>query len=90
MSSTLPNLAIFQAIAKHDPTSTAVVHSESNQQFSYGSLLRDTIIRKEQISQNVSGAPLQGKRIAFLAENSYEYVGVWRLGDLRTMLTLNK
>jgi malonyl-CoA/methylmalonyl-CoA synthetase len=75
MASTLPNLPIFQAITKHDPASTAIVHSDSNQSFSYGSLLRDVVAAKTQISQNAGKSPLHGERIAFLAENSYDYVG---------------
>ena len=75
MASTLPNLSIFQAIIKHKPTSIAIVHSESNQTFSYGTLLRDVADAKKQISQIVPESPLCGERIAFLAENSYNYVG---------------
>lgn len=75
MASTLPNLAIFQALTKHEPDSTAVINSASNQAFTYGNLLRDVVATKKQISQTLSGSPLQGERVAFLSENSYEYVG---------------
>ena len=75
MASTLPNLPIFQAISNHDLDSTAVIHSDSNQVFSYGTLLRDIVAAKKQISRAVRGSPLHGERIAFLAENSYESVG---------------
>ncbi len=75
MASTLPNLPIFQTITKHDQTSTAIIHSDSNQAFSYGTLLRDVVAAKKQISQIVPESRLCGERVAFLAENSYNYVG---------------
>jgi malonyl-CoA/methylmalonyl-CoA synthetase len=75
MASTLPNLAVFEAIAKHDPSSTAIIHSDSNESFTYRSLLQDTVAAKERISQTVGNSPLHGERIAFLADNSYDYVG---------------
>lgn len=75
MASTLPKLTIFQAVAKHDPDSTAVIHSDSNQSFSYGTLLRDVASTKKRISKIMRGSPLQGERIAFFAENNYNCVG---------------
>ena len=41
MASTLPKLPIFEAIAKHDPKTPAVIHSSSRRTFTYGSLLHD-------------------------------------------------
>jgi acyl-CoA synthetase (AMP-forming)/AMP-acid ligase II len=76
MASTLPNLAIFNAISKHDPASPAIIHGESQQSFSYGSLLQDVAAAKDHISRTANDSPLQGERIAFLAENSYDYVGM--------------
>jgi malonyl-CoA/methylmalonyl-CoA synthetase len=67
--------SIFEAISKHDPSSTAVIESGSNQAFSYGTLLRDVAAAKKHLSHAVSGSPLYGERVAFLAENSYNYVG---------------
>lgn len=87
MASTLPNLAIFQAITKHDPASTAIIHSDSNQSFSYGTLLRDVVATKKQLSQTVRESPLRGERIAFLAENSYDYVGMWHVAAKLAMVT---
>jgi malonyl-CoA/methylmalonyl-CoA synthetase len=75
MASNLPKLPIFEAISKHDPSSTAVIESGSNQAFSYGTLLRDVAAAKKHLSHAVSGSPLYGERVAFLAENSYSYVG---------------
>lgn len=74
MASTLPKLTIFQAVAKHDPASTAIIHSISNESFSYGTLLRDVVAAKKQISKTVCGSSLQGERIACFAEHSYNYV----------------
>lgn len=73
----LPRTRIFEAIKSHDPESTAVVHSLSGRQFSYGSLLRDVAAAKQRLA-NDSGRDaeaLQGERVAFLVENSYDYVG---------------
>lgn len=80
MASTLPKLTIFQAVAKHDPASTAIIHSISNESFSYGTLLRDVVAAKKQISKTVCGSSLQGERIACFAEHSYNYVGSWHAG----------
>ncbi|KAF2141009.1 uncharacterized protein K452DRAFT_299073 [Aplosporella prunicola CBS 121167] len=74
MASTLPKLPVFQAIAKHDPQSTAVVHSLSGRTFTYGNLVNDIAKAKEQLQQNANGKKLEGERIAFLVENSYDYV----------------
>lgn len=43
MASTLPRLAVFEAIAKHDPESTVAVHSLSGRRFKYGELLGSTL-----------------------------------------------
>ena len=88
MASTLPNLAIFRAIAKHDPVSPAIVHGDSRQSFFYGSLLQDVVAAKEYILQTAGGSPLQGERIAFLAENSYDYVGMYQNHAIWTLLIL--
>ncbi len=90
MASTLPNLPIFQSIIKHDPSSTAIIHSDSNRTFSYGTLLRDVVAAKKQISQIVPESRLCGERIAFLAENSYNYVGKSQLLAKRAMLNYSE
>jgi malonyl-CoA/methylmalonyl-CoA synthetase len=78
MASTLPSTPIFDAIAKHDPRSLAIVHSASDRSFCYGSLLHDVAAAKDNLSSLSNGKPLRGERIAFLAENGYDYVGADR------------
>lgn len=74
--STLPDIPLFRALQRHDPSSTAVVHSKSRRSFTYGNLVGDVVQAKEQLASKVSGAgDLSGQRVAFLAENSYDYVG---------------
>lgn len=75
MASTLPSTPIFNAIAKHDPQSLAIVHSGSDRCFCYGSLLHDVAAAKDNLTSLVQGRSLRGERIAFLAENGYDYVG---------------
>jgi malonyl-CoA/methylmalonyl-CoA synthetase len=75
MASTLPRLPIFEAIAKHRPESTAIVHSVSQRTFTYGQLLRDVADAKEKLRENTDGQALDGQRVAFLIDNSYDYVG---------------
>ena len=71
--STLPRLPVFEAIAAHNPKHLAVVHSNSGRKFTYGELLRDAADAKEKLASASGG--LSGQRIAFLVENSYDYVG---------------
>jgi malonyl-CoA/methylmalonyl-CoA synthetase len=71
----MPDNPIFQAISKHDPKSVAIVHSESGRTFTYGSLLHDVAAAKDRLLHTADGGPLEGERIAFLAENGYDYVG---------------
>ena len=75
MASRLPDLPIFTAIKKHNPEHTAIIHSVSGRTFTYGSLLHDVAAAKECISEAVNGKSIQGERVAFLAENGYDYVG---------------
>ena len=74
---TLPKLAIFEAIASHDPKSTAVIHSTSGRRFLYGQLLRDVAASKDRLHRLFCGQGLDGQRIAFLVENSYDFVGAF-------------
>ncbi|KAK8157174.1 hypothetical protein IWX90DRAFT_489384 [Phyllosticta citrichinensis] len=74
MVSTLPKLPVFQALATHDPSSTAVVHSLSGRSFTYGQLVHDVAQEKERLQQQANGKSLGGERIAFLVENGYDYV----------------
>ncbi|KAJ5177326.1 uncharacterized protein N7500_000025 [Penicillium coprophilum] len=74
--STLPNTHIFRALQGHDPESLAVVHSASSRSFTYGSLITDIVRAKDDLEQKAAKAQgqLVGERVAFLAENSYDYV----------------
>jgi len=74
MASTLPRLPIFEALSKHVPKSTVVVHSASGRKFTYGELLSDVAEEKERLLKE-GGGKIDGERIAFLVENSYDYVG---------------
>lgn len=73
----LPRTPLFEAIKSHDPESSAVVHALSGRQFSYASLLKDVAIAKQRLANDAGrdAEALQGERIAFLVENSYDYVG---------------
>lgn len=80
MASTLPKLPVFEAIASHDPQSIAVIHSLSGRKFTYGELLQDVAEAKEKLrSEAGNSKSLDGQRIAFLVENSYDYVGAQSL-----------
>ncbi|KAL8801935.1 MAG: hypothetical protein Q9223_006829 [Gallowayella weberi] len=74
MASTLPKLPLFEAIAKHDPNSTAVVHSVSGRRFTYGQLLWDVVNARDKLRTSTAGKDTDGQRLAFLVENSYDYV----------------
>ena len=78
MASTLPATPIFCAIAGHESNSAAVAHCPSGRQFTYGQLLGDLINQRRSLQAAVAGN-LAGERIAFLIENSYDYVGAHRL-----------
>ncbi|KAI9726932.1 MAG: hypothetical protein M1828_000280 [Chrysothrix sp. TS-e1954] len=69
-TTTLPRLPLFEAISRHDPTSTAIVHSNSGRAFTYGDLLRDVADSRGKISDLAPrGRSLRGERVAFLVEN---------------------
>lgn len=74
MASTLPKIPIFEAVASHNPKSTAIVHSLSGRSFTYGELLNDVAAAKDKLARNTNGKATQGERIAFLVENGYDYV----------------
>lgn len=75
MASTLPKLPVFEAIANHNPQSTAVIHSKSGRRFTYGELLRDIADARNILRQTAGEQRLEGERVAFLVENGYDYVG---------------
>lgn len=81
MLSTLPRIPIFEAMYKHNPNSTAVIHSRSGRRFTYGELLMDVAQEKHKLLKLLKedpkeGNPEYGQRIAFMVENSYDYVGM--------------
>lgn len=76
MASTLPRLPVFEAISKHDPNSTVVVHSASQRTFRYGELLGDVRQARDRLLQEAGREDINGERVAFLVENSYDYVGM--------------
>lgn len=73
-ASTLPRLPVFEAIAQHDPASTAVVHCLSGRRFQYGELLGDIRKTRNRLLEASGKSDLNGERIAFMVENSYDYV----------------
>lgn len=75
MTSTLPKLPIFEAISSHDPNSTVVIHSLSGRRFTYGKLIKDVAEAKQRLHTEADSNDISGQRIAFLVENSYDYVG---------------
>jgi len=85
MASTLPRLPLFEAIACHDPKSTAVIHSVSGRRFTYGELLNDVAKAKQKLLASAGETPADGQRIAFLVENSYDYVGAHLYSPLRRL-----
>ncbi|KAH9906309.1 acetyl-CoA synthetase-like protein [Xylariomycetidae sp. FL2044] len=76
MASTLslPKLPVFDAISRHEPHSPAIVHCLSGRTFSYGELLPDVCRVRQQIQEAAGKSDIRGERIAFLVENSYDYV----------------
>ncbi|KAL8331451.1 hypothetical protein RB593_002073 [Gaeumannomyces tritici] len=74
MASTLPKLPIFEAISKYDKDSTAVVHSLSGRRFRYGGLLADVCKVRNRLYDASGKDNLDSERIAFLVENSYDYI----------------
>lgn len=58
----------------HDPQSTAVIHSISGRRFTYGELLGDVAEANEKLLKESGSSGINGQRIAFLVENSYDYV----------------
>ncbi|RMJ25451.1 AMP-binding enzyme [Aspergillus sp. HF37] len=73
--STLPNLPLFHALRNHRQDTPAVVHSASARSFTYGNLVADVLEAKENLARTAGGrGAVSGERVAFLAENSYDYV----------------
>ncbi|KAJ5707871.1 hypothetical protein N7488_007672 [Penicillium malachiteum] len=73
--STLPNIPIFRSLQNHDPSSVVVVQSASTRSFTYGNLIADVLRAKDDLERKAgTKGKLAGERVAFLAENSYDYV----------------
>lgn len=70
----LPKFPLFDAISKHDPNSIAVAHCISGRSFKYGELLPDVCRTRKQIYEAAGKTDIRGERVAFLVENSYDYV----------------
>lgn len=66
---------MFEAILSHDPESTVVVHSASQRTFRYGELLGHVARARDQLLKEAARDDIEGERVAFLVENSYDYVG---------------
>lgn len=75
MAVKIPGSVLFEAIQRHDPTSTAVVDAASGTEFMYGALLRDVSHVKAALLSKLGRNVLPGERIAFIVENGYNYVG---------------
>ncbi|GAW11790.1 hypothetical protein ANO14919_011420 [Xylariales sp. No.14919] len=71
---TLPKFPLFDAISRHDPNSTVVAHCLSGRSFKYGELLPDVCRARDKIYEAAGKTDIRGERIAFLVENSYDYV----------------
>ncbi|TGJ87807.1 hypothetical protein E0Z10_g920 [Xylaria hypoxylon] len=71
---TLPKFPLFDAISRHDPNSTVAAHCLSGRSFKYGELLPDVCRARDQIYEAAGKTDIRGERIAFLVENSYDYV----------------
>lgn len=90
MASSLPRLAVFEAIASHEPQSSAVIHCTSGRHFTYGGLLKDVANAKDKLCQAAGDQSMDGQRVAFLVENGYDYVGANRIAIVTNYLLTNQ
>lgn len=77
---TLPPLPLFEKLLSHPKDKVAVIHSKSQRKFTYGSLVSDIArgrARMLSLPTLSSGGDLEGRRVCFLVENGYDYVGMW-------------
>ncbi len=51
------------------------MHSGSGRRFTYGQLLSDVAAARDDLVDSSGGKSINGELIAFLVENSYDYVG---------------
>ena len=75
MACTLPRMPVFEAIASHNLSNPAIIHNPSGRAFTYGELAHDVADATEDLKAKAGGKSLAGERVAFLVENSYDYVG---------------
>ncbi|KKA26242.1 hypothetical protein TD95_000063 [Thielaviopsis punctulata] len=73
-TATLPKLPLFEALVSQDPNSVVTVHSVSGRTFKYGELPGDVTRARAKLQEAAGKDDLAGERIAFLVENSYDYV----------------
>ena len=73
----LQRSTLFELMLEHQQDSLAIIHSLSGRSFTYGSLLHDVATAKERLLQETGKdeKSIAGERVAFLIENSYDYVG---------------
>jgi hypothetical protein len=76
MALSIQRSVFFEAIQKHDPSSTAVINHASGAMFSYGTLIRDVARAKDTLLQRTARDSIAGERVAFLIDNEYKYVGM--------------
>ncbi|KAK5992544.1 Acyl-CoA synthetase family member 3 [Cladobotryum mycophilum] len=69
-TSVLPRLPIFEAVARHDPESIAVVHSLSGRSFTYGQLLGDVRRARDRLREASGRDDLDVTLLAVLAARS--------------------
>jgi malonyl-CoA/methylmalonyl-CoA synthetase len=79
-------MPVFEAIATHDFSSPAVIHNPSGRAFTYGELVHDVADATEDLRANAGGKSLAGERVAFLVENSYDYVGARSLKHYKVIV----
>jgi hypothetical protein len=84
--SSLPDLPLLRALQEHGPSRVAVTHSHSGRSFTYSNLIGDVARARQQLADRANGdGQLSGERVAFLAENSYDYVGIVPLALMRPL-----
>lgn len=80
MAVTIQRSAFLEALAKHDPSSVAVIDSASGTSYSFGALLQAVVRARELLLLKAGRAShaLSGERVAFMVENGIDYVGMTR------------
>lgn len=76
MSVSIQRSVFLEAIQRHNPSSLAVVESDSGASFSYGWLLQSVTRAKEQLLSRTGKTNISGERVAFMVENGCDFVGM--------------